>query len=86
MTGDLNRYSFAAETVYGVFATIDNLIEGHHVEDFDVRSVRDVQMVRLTTNALLGCVMEAMEGHPDELMLPTLRQLQPMGPVSESVN
>ena len=77
MIGEFSRYSFVAESVYSVFNAICNLADGHQIEEFDVRSVRDVQMVSLTTNARLQCVVEAMSGEDDELMLSTLRQLQP---------
>jgi hypothetical protein len=77
MIGEFSRYSFVAESVYSVFNAISNLADGHQIERVNVRSVRNFQMVWLTTNACRQCVVEAMSGEDDELMLPTLRQLQP---------
>lgn len=77
MTVGFNQFLFVAESMRNAFATIANLADDHQVVDFDVRSIQDVQMVRLTTNAWLECVEEAMLDEDDQLMLPTLRQLQP---------
>ena len=75
MIVELNHFSFVAESVWSVFNFMSELADEHHVQAFDVREIAQVQLVHVTTNAHINCMLEAMFATHDELMLPTLRQI-----------
>ena len=75
MIVELNRFSFVAESVWSVFDFMSELTDDHHVQAFEVREIAQVQLVRVTTDARMNCMLEAMFATDDELMLQTLRQI-----------
>jgi hypothetical protein len=75
MTTDFNRFSFVSESLGDVFDFLFILAEDHYVQTFDVREISGVQLVHVTTDAQMNCMLDAMFAGDDELMLPTLRQL-----------
>ncbi|MCG3773607.1 MAG: hypothetical protein JW395_0416 [Nitrospira sp.] len=75
MIAEVNRFSFVAESVWNVFDFMSELTDDHYVQAFEVREIAQVQLVRVTTDARMNCMLEAMFATDDELMLQTLRQI-----------